>query len=117
MTDYIKAAPKPRTDTTKATRSRRRQALLDVAARRMGFESWSTFEKNVRKVVETASSDFSLSMNLVEILDAAKERAYIDAGPRSAEYNKRPADVLAVLAAHPRKERGTNHAGDPAESE
>lgn len=92
---------KPKTDETKAERSARKRALLKVAAKRMGYESWSTFEAQIRRSLEQAETNGGVSANLHEVLSEAEYKvAIIDGFARSA-----PTDVLAALAAHPKKQR------------
>lgn len=90
----------PRKDYTRAARSARRQALLDVAARRFGLESWSSFESAIRQAVEKSEDNSDLQENLAfELLGAREALMETDRSPEPAQ------DLLEALAAHPRKPR------------
>ena len=88
---------KPRnsyTDHTRADRSRRRQAILDAAALRMGEQSWSAVESSVRAALEK-KTDAGASRGLRELLYDLADRI-ID-GPA----NRPPADIKAIYDAYP----------------
>jgi len=62
-----------RTDRTRAKRSNKRQAILDIAARRLGVPCWSTLEHQVREAIESPdATDFTVGENLrILFLDLA----------------------------------------------
>lgn len=99
----IPIRPTGKGDTTQGERSARREALLNVAAKRMGKETWSAVETAIREAVETAPTHSQTQSNLIyaleSLLDGARFRlcTAIDDPP--------PADVLEALKAHPRRRK------------
>lgn len=88
-------------DNSTALRAARRQALLDVAARRMGYKSWSALESQVRKVLEQATTNAEANNALYEIIADMRVALW----SHKIDPDAPPADVLAALRAHPRKTR------------
>jgi hypothetical protein len=87
-------------DNTRALRDRRREAILNAAARRMGFTSWRNFGSHVRAQVEPAQTDFIASENLRFILNAASNNV------REGKRGTPPADIIAALDAFPARKPG-----------
>lgn len=104
MTTYARTH-KPRTDTTKAERSARRRALLDVAAYRMAFDSWAQFETKVREAMERAATNAGAQSALEQVLSDSLASARTFPLLMFGTPADHPADVLAALAAHPKKQR------------
>lgn len=94
-------------DTTRGERSARREALLNVAAHRMGKESWSAVETVIREAVEHGSgtgieTDIDIQLALITALDFLLAETRIKLIGRSIDP---PADVIEALKAHPRRRK------------
>lgn len=91
--------PKPRVDYTKKIRADRREALLDAAAKRMGLLDWAALMKWARECVEEPSTDQGVNTRLRDMLSTLIKS--IPGGDPSAP----PADIDAVRALYPKRER------------
>ena len=102
---------KPRnsyTDHTRADRSRRRQAILDAAAQRMGEQSWSVVETMIRAALEK-KTDAGASRGLRELLYDLADRI------TDGTANRPPADIKAIYDAYPLLDnRGYVRTSEPA---
>lgn len=99
MTTTIKRNDYP--DLTKSQRARRRYALQDAAARRMGYETWQKFGTAIRNAAENTTTNDELITALSALLDQAKQ--HLTAAPADDQPAE---DILQALAAHPPKKRG-----------
>jgi len=87
-------------DTTRAERANRREALLNVAAARLGYESWVKLSTAVRQAMESAETDVDASTNLYSLLEGMRKQLPL------GQPGKPAADVLAVLAEYPPRKAG-----------
>lgn len=91
-------------DHTRTIRNRRRQAILDAAAIRFGFESWTTFGSAVRRAMEQSPTEADLNTKLRRILQEIDGR--LRAQPVNAA--EKPGDLARVLSEYPQ-----GHGGRP----
>lgn len=94
--------PTGKGDTTQGERSARREALLNVAARRMGKESWSAVETAIREAVERNSTNLQVQIALIDTLESLLAEARGNVSGRAYDP---PADIIEALEAHPRRRK------------
>jgi hypothetical protein len=102
---------KPRSaypDKTRASRSARRQAILDAAAKRMGVESWSTLESVVRSVMEVSDTDEQAARRLRDLIRQLANTI------KDGQPDEPPADMVEILEQYPLKSAGRPAQTKPA---
>jgi hypothetical protein len=94
---------KPRSayeDHTRKERAARRQAVLDAAAVRMGYTSWSAFETFVRGALEGAATDRGAARNLKVFMEESTKRI------GEGAPNLPPADLQEIAERWPTRSPG-----------
>ena len=86
-------------DKTRSIRAGRREALLNIAAHRLGVDSWSKLESEFRKAVETGKTNKEINDNLRFLLQSAL--TLIDEGTDDL-----PDDLIAALGEFPARKPG-----------
>ncbi len=87
-------------DHTRALRAGRRNAILDAAAVRMGRETWTKFESEVRQALETADTDGLASANLRLLFTDVTSRI------KDGQPDQPPADIQKALSTYPIRKAG-----------
>jgi hypothetical protein len=96
--------PTGKGDTTQGERSARREALLNVAAQRMGKDSWSAVETAFREAVEKGGgTGIDVQVSIMALLNSLHDNAFCQA----LDPTQGTQDVAEALAAHPKKARWT----------
>lgn len=94
---------KPRSaypDHTRAYREKRRQAILNAAAARMGVQSWSVVERLVREALEDAATDEQAAARLNSLIYNLSEKI------KAGDSEKPPADMEMIRETYPVRPAG-----------